>query len=127
MTIDKSWAEQDDWADNKMTRKNKRLSDIFNNCRLKHQKGVDLNRNYGYKFGTENRGASTNPCADDYPGTQAFSEPETQAVKSLVETNADTIQSAINFHSYGNLWIYPFNYLDSAANEELKNNYVRFD
>ena len=39
--------------------------------------GVDLNRNYGYKFGVTETGSSRDPCAEDYRGPYAFSEPET--------------------------------------------------
>jgi len=41
--------------------------------------GVDLNRNLDFKWGDRN-GASSDPCANDYHGTSANSEPETQAV-----------------------------------------------
>jgi hypothetical protein len=30
--------------------------------------GVDLNRNYEYKFGFDNEGSSDNPCQEDYRG-----------------------------------------------------------
>ena len=46
--------------------------------------GVDLNRNYAYGWNTT--GVSSNQNNDTYPGTSAFSEPETQAMKWLVET-----------------------------------------
>lgn len=50
--------------------------------------GVDLNRNYGYKFGsTYDKGSSSDPCGEDYRGPYAFSEPETQAIRNLVEAN----------------------------------------
>lgn len=35
--------------------------------------GVDLNRNYGYKWGGQ--GASRQPCAETFAGSGAFSEP----------------------------------------------------
>jgi hypothetical protein len=41
--------------------------------------GVDLNRNLDFMWGDRN-GASSDPCADDYHGPSANSEPETQAV-----------------------------------------------
>ena len=39
--------------------------------------GVDLNRNYDFKFALSNIGSSDNVCAEDYRGPSAFSEPET--------------------------------------------------
>lgn len=65
--------------------------------------GVDLNRNYSYQWGTN--GISFDPDSDVYPGEFAFSEPETQAIKWLVETNG--FVSALNAHSWGDLLLHP--------------------
>lgn len=81
--------------------------------------GVDLNRNYGFKFGLNNDGSSDNPCAEDYRGSFPFSEKETQAIKSYVEAH-DNIVSCVNIHSYGNAWIYPFNFLHDGGDSYLK-------
>ena len=46
--------------------------------------GVDLNRNWGYKW--SNIGASDNPCDyEQYHGTEPFSEPETRNIKNYLE------------------------------------------
>lgn len=68
--------------------------------------GVDLNRNFSYQYGAS--GVSGNPCADNYLGPNAFSEPETQAIKWLCE-NRD-FQVALNYHSFGDLLLFPFGY-----------------
>ena len=65
--------------------------------------GVDLNRNYSYGWNTT--GVSPNVNNDTYPGVSAFSEPETQAIKWLVESR--NFISALNAHSYGELLLYP--------------------
>lgn len=65
--------------------------------------GVDLNRNYSYGWNTT--GVSTNVNNDTYPGTSAFSEPETQAIKWMVETHG--FKFASNSHSYGDLILFP--------------------
>ena len=65
--------------------------------------GVDLNRNYSYGWGTT--GVSFNTGNDTYPGTGAFSEPETQAMKWLVE-NYD-FEMAFNSHTYGPSLLFP--------------------
>jgi hypothetical protein len=65
--------------------------------------GVDLNRNYSYGWNTT--GVSSNPNNDTYPGTSAFSEPETQAMQWMVETYG--FQSAYNAHSYGETLLHP--------------------
>jgi len=65
--------------------------------------GVDLNRNYSYGWGTT--GVDFNTNSDVYPGTGAFSEPETQAMQWLVE-NYD-FETAFNAHTYGPSILFP--------------------
>jgi len=79
-----------------MHRKNRRNVGTTN-------KGVDLNRNYSYGWGTT--GVSFNMNDDTYPGTGAFSEPETQAIQWLVQNHNFT--SAFNAHTYGNTLLFP--------------------
>jgi len=95
--------------------------------------GVDLNRNYGYQWAYDNDGSSPNVSSDTYRGPGPFSEPETQAIKWLCESNEFTI--ALNYHAYGNLLIYPWGFIDAfltpdstvfrdlAAVMTLENNY----
>jgi hypothetical protein len=61
--------------------------------------GVDLNRNYAICFDGDTIGSSRDACAIDYEGPSAFSEPETQAVKLLVNSNHFGV--AFNYHSFG--------------------------
>lgn len=65
--------------------------------------GVDLNRNYSYGWGTT--GVSFNTSNDTYPGTGAFSEPETQAMKWFCEHRDFTF--AFNAHTYANDILHP--------------------
>lgn len=65
--------------------------------------GVDLNRNYSYQWNTT--GVSTDPNNDTYPGTSAFSEPETQNMKKIAENWG--VSFAINAHTYSGLMLYP--------------------
>ncbi|NRA11932.1 MAG: hypothetical protein HRT57_08255, partial [Crocinitomicaceae bacterium] len=65
--------------------------------------GVDLNRNYSYGWNTT--GVNGNVNSDVYPGTSAFSEPETQAIQWLVEEYG--FKTALNAHSHGDLLLYP--------------------
>lgn len=57
--------------------------------------GVDLKRNYAYKFAYDEVGSSSDPCSDDYRGPSAFSEPETAAIRDLVQ-NWPNFKAAIN-------------------------------
>lgn len=67
--------------------------------------GVDLNRNYGFGWGTG--GSSTDKCSDIYMGPKAFSEPETMAIKSFVESRPN-LKILLSFHTYSELILYPW-------------------
>ncbi|MBI1225332.1 MAG: hypothetical protein GC192_08860 [Bacteroidetes bacterium] len=75
--------------------------------------GIDLNRNYGYKWGFDNSGSSPNPNSETYRGTEPFSEPETQMMRDFCL--AHHFQIALNYHTYGNLLIYPWGWVDGAS------------
>ena len=70
--------------------------------------GVDLNRNYDICFARDTNGSSNEPCGDDYNGPSAFSEPETQAVRNLVERYTSDFSVALNYHSFGKYFNLPF-------------------
>ncbi|MEY5132184.1 MAG: hypothetical protein RLZZ198_188 [Bacteroidota bacterium] len=65
--------------------------------------GVDLNRNYSYGWGTT--GTSNNTNNDTYCGPSAFSEPETQAMRWLVQNNH--FITAFNAHTYAEDILFP--------------------
>lgn len=75
--------------------------------------GVDLNRNYGYAFAHDNIGSSGTPTSDTYRGPSAFSEPETQNMRDFC--NAHDFTFSFNYHTYGNLLIYPWAYNDQLT------------
>tara|TARA_B100000029_G_scaffold508008_1_gene593897 strand:+ start:1826 stop:4138 length:2313 start_codon:yes stop_codon:yes gene_type:complete len=81
--------------------------------------GIDLNRNYSYMWGYDNDGSSGDGCNETYRGTSPFSEPETSVIRDFVEEHDFSI--AFNYHSYGNLLIYPFGYEEEnqAPQEDL--------
>lgn len=70
--------------------------------------GVDPNRNYGYTWG--NVGSTDDPNGSTYHGPNEFSEPETQAVRDLVE--AHHFVAGISYHSHGQLVLYPYGYAE---------------
>ncbi len=94
-----------------MHRKNRRNVGTSN-------KGVDLNRNYSYGWGTT--GVSTNVNNDTYPGTGAFSEPETQALRWLVQNHNFTM--AFNAHTYARSILFPI----GVTNEEFADHHDYF-
>ncbi|KAL4703331.1 hypothetical protein ACJJTC_013097 [Scirpophaga incertulas] len=67
--------------------------------------GVDLNRNFDSFWSTE---SSSSVCSDVYHGSRAFSEPETQAIKSIFDKYSDRIGFYADIHSFGSiiLWGY---------------------
>jgi hypothetical protein len=73
--------------------------------------GVDVNRNYGYKWGQE--GASDDPGDETFRGTAPFSEPETRAIRDL--SVAKKFVAAISFHSYSELILWPWGYTYEAT------------
>lgn len=97
--------------------------DGYRPCKDDEYLGVDLNRNYDYKFGDNSVGSSSHVCSEDYRGPYAFSEPETRALRDFIETFKDTIVMAFNYHAYGNLLIYPFNCDPSSSNDRLFNEF----
>ncbi len=70
--------------------------------------GVDLNRNFGYKWGYDDIGSSPDTDAWTYRGTGPFSEPETQTVRDFC--NSREFVTALSYHSYSELIIYPWGY-----------------
>ena len=104
-----------------MIRKNRRVNpqcSIFDG-------GVDLNRNYDFMFAKDDQGSSPNPCTQDYRGTKPFSEPETMSIRNLVEGRGNIV-SGVNMHSYGNAWVYPFNFINDSKNLLLKKKKPKF-
>jgi carboxypeptidase T len=74
--------------------------------------GADLNRNFGtYNFwNSTNEGSSTSPSSDTYRGTYPFSCPEDSNYK--VFFNSRNFKVGLDYHSYGNYLIKPYNWCD---------------
>ncbi|XP_011310954.1 carboxypeptidase B [Fopius arisanus] len=70
--------------------------------------GVDLNRNFGYRWG--GLGTSKQPCREIFAGTGPFSEPETAAIKNFFDASAADFKGYLTFHSYGQYILYPWGY-----------------
>jgi hypothetical protein len=70
--------------------------------------GVDLNRNYGYKWGYNNSGSSPTPSSETYRGPSRFSEPEVAAFRDFQA--AHRFRTEMDFHTYGRSNMYPWGY-----------------
>jgi carboxypeptidase T len=75
--------------------------------------GTDLNRNWGYRWGCCG-GSSGDPGSTTYRGPAAFSATETQVLRDFVDSRViggtQQITSHIDFHTYGELVMWPYGY-----------------
>merc|ERR1711971_943817 len=78
-------------------------------------KGVDPNRNWGFHYG-EN-GVSHNRCMETYCGPEAFSEVEMRNIRDFVQTLDPVPVLGHCFHSYSQLWLWPYGYAYNAYPE----------
>ncbi|OSX79606.1 hypothetical protein BU14_0074s0036 [Porphyra umbilicalis] len=79
----------------RMWRKNR--SDDGSTC-----PGVDLNRNWGVDWGGPHATSTVEPCRETYTGAAPFSEPETTAIRDLIDAHPGIV-GFIDFHAYGEL------------------------
>ena len=84
--------------------------------------GVDLNRNFGYAWGYNNSGSSSDPSSLTYRGTAPFSEPESQNLRDF--HNAHDFILAVYFHSYGNKLYAPWGYNNTLPRDTAVFNYI---
>jgi murein tripeptide amidase MpaA len=100
--------------------------------------GVDLNRNFTWRFGTVSGGSSSNPCDNTYRGPAAASEQETQDIMRyaigtrgsdgtysggvLPDRRTDTGTAPADYrgmlldlHSYSQLVLWPWAYTTATA------------
>merc|ERR1712209_42582 len=70
--------------------------------------GVDPNRNWAFHWGET--GVSNNPCTEVYPGEEAFSEVEMRNIRDFVKTLNPVPVLSQCFHSYSQLWLWPYGY-----------------
>ncbi len=70
--------------------------------------GIDLNRNYSFGYAYDSNCASTQACSQTYRGREAFSEPESVAVRDfLAEIKPNT---AFSIHSTAGSCLMPYGY-----------------
>ena len=76
--------------------------------------GTDLNRNWAFQWGCCPGGSSGDPASETYRGPSPFSAPETQAIRNFVVSRrvggVQQIKAAIDFHTYGELVLWPYGY-----------------
>ncbi|MGV9250266.1 M14 family zinc carboxypeptidase [Streptomyces sp. NPDC003697] len=89
-------------AGTRLWRKN--LRDVNGDGVISTGDGVDLNRNFAYKWGYDDEGSSPNPTSQTYRGAAPASEPETRALDRFEKRIGFTY--GINYHSAAELLLY---------------------
>ncbi|MET8503879.1 M14 family zinc carboxypeptidase [Streptomyces sp. NPDC004787] len=87
---------------NRQWRKN--LRDNNGDGRITSGDGVDLNRNFGYKWGYDDEGSSPDPADETFRGPAPMSEPETRALDAFEKRIG--FRYGINYHSAAQLLLY---------------------
>lgn len=90
------------FSDERLWRKN--LRDNDGDGQTTTADGVDLNRNYPYKWGYDNEGSSPDITNQTYRGTAPASEPETRAIDDFSARIG--FEFVINYHSAAELLLY---------------------
>lgn len=78
--------------------------------------GVDLNRNFDLAWG--GAGSSGSTASQVYRGAAPFSEPESQALRRLVESGRFTAH--VDLHSYGQLLLHPWSHTRERSRDHQR-------
>ncbi|TMJ97798.1 MAG: hypothetical protein E6G67_02050, partial [Actinobacteria bacterium] len=73
--------------------------------------GVDINRNYGYRWGKDNVGSSGSQSSETYRGPSAFSELETTGQRDKIVALHPV--TGLSFHTYQDLMLHAWGNTDS--------------
>lgn len=87
-----------------------------NNTSPRTGPGVDLNRNYGYKWAYDNSGSSGTPSSETYRGPSRFSEPETQAIRDFMANHK--FRTCMDYHTYGRYNMYAWGYANATIPDQ---------
>ncbi|MGW7417456.1 M14 family zinc carboxypeptidase [Streptomyces sp. NPDC054863] len=82
----------------------KNLRDTNGNGTIESGDGIDLNRNFAFKWGYDNEGSSPDPADETFRGPTPNSEPETKALDAFQKRIG--FKYAINYHSAAELILY---------------------
>ncbi len=99
-----------------------------NHCTNSNSRGVDLNRNFEFRWGCCN-GSSGSTCSDTYRGPSPASEPEIEAIQTYLkqifpDQRESTITASapitatglfLDVHSYSELVLWPWGFTNNVA------------
>jgi Zinc carboxypeptidase len=80
--------------------------------------GVDLNRNFDVLWGVTQGQTSCAQSSDVYCGPEAFSEPETRNIRSVLDTRR--VNCFVDVHSYSELVLWPWGHAPSQSTDPTK-------
>jgi len=95
------------WEHDRLWRKTRSDHNSILRC-----KGVDPNRNWDFHWAES--GVSHNKCDQTYCGPEAFSEVEMRNIRDFVQTLDPVPVVSHTFHSYSQLWMWPYGYAYNA-------------
>ncbi|KAF2227105.1 zinc carboxypeptidase [Elsinoe ampelina] len=78
--------------------------------------GTDINRNWEFAWAPGTGGSSPDPCSQTYAGSAPSDSPENKGLDTLVRKLRDTtgLRLYIDWHSYGQYFLFPFGYNETA-------------
>jgi hypothetical protein len=85
--------------------------------------GVDLNRNYSYRWGVDDVGSSPQPSSPTYRGPGAFSEPESRAMRDFSRTRQ--FAAGMTLHAFADINLLPTAFGSAAGGRELYESLAR--
>jgi hypothetical protein len=97
------------WTTDRMWRKNRRQTGP-------NSWGVDINRNWGFKW--TNEGGQGEKDSETYAGPKPYSEPETQALLKYFKSLPNAV-AALDLHSFSQLLLRPFGYTFDDSPDEV--------
>jgi extracellular matrix protein 14 len=103
------------WNSDRLWRKNRQPG------QWKFCKGIDLDRNWGFQFGT---GQAGNPCSESFPGQDAWEAVETSHMREWVRNQTESgteFVAYLDLHSYSQMILYPYSYSCESAPPTLEN------
>ena len=85
LNVDGSAVVEDNWIKNgKIINKRKNMNPALLEKCGEENSGTDINRNFLVDWKSENAKNKTELCGDFWPGEQAFSEPESRALRDFI-------------------------------------------